>query len=152
MGQVSVNLHGRLYRFDCGDGEEVRFEELAVYLKDRIDTLAQQYGNVGADRLMLAAALLITDELMDARAALAERGGGEKTTPEKASSETTSADKASFAKAGSQNAASDKPKPSTAAPAGAQANGQPRPGVAEKREQDAIRNENRRKLAAGSEA
>jgi cell division protein ZapA len=87
MGQVAVNLHGRLYRFDCGDGEEARLEELAAYLKGRIDALAQQYGNVGADRLMLAAALMITDELMDARAALAGRTGTELAGAEKTSSD-----------------------------------------------------------------
>lgn len=72
MGQVAVNVNGRLYRFDCGDGEEARLEELAGYVKSRIEALVSEYGNVGDDRLLVTAALLITDELLDARAAIAE--------------------------------------------------------------------------------
>lgn len=73
MGQVTINVNGRSYRFECGDGEEARLQELAAYVKARINTLAREYGNVGDERLMLTAALLISDELMDARAALAEK-------------------------------------------------------------------------------
>jgi cell division protein ZapA len=72
MGQVAVNVNGRLYRFDCGDGEEQRLEELVAYVRARIESLAQEYGSVGDDRLFLTAALLTADELFDARAELAE--------------------------------------------------------------------------------
>jgi len=77
MGQVVVNVNGRSYRFDCGDGEEARLNELADYVRERIDALTQQYGHAGAERLMLMAALLITDELMDARAAPAGKTDAE---------------------------------------------------------------------------
>lgn len=69
MGQVAVNLNGRSYRFDCGDGEEPRLKELAAHVKHRYDALVREYGNVGEDRLLLMTALLIADELWDARAA-----------------------------------------------------------------------------------
>jgi cell division protein ZapA len=72
MGQVAINVNGRLYRFDCGDGEEKRLQELAAYVKGRIESLVKEYGKVGDERLMLTAALLITDELLDARAQIAE--------------------------------------------------------------------------------
>jgi len=111
MGQVVVNVNGRSYRFDCGDGEESRLSELADFVKARIDALTQQYGHAGFERLLLMAALLITDELMDARAALAEK---------------------------SESKLED----------AAQANGQP---AAEKREQDAIRSEHKRRAAAGGD-
>jgi cell division protein ZapA len=76
MGQVAVTVNGRSYRFDCGEGEEARLQELATHVKDRIDKLISEYGHVGSERLMLMAALLITDELWDARAALAEVSSG----------------------------------------------------------------------------
>lgn len=76
MGQVTVVVNGRSYRFDCGEGEEARLQELATYVKDRIDTLTREYGHVGSERLMLMAALLITDELWDARAAMAKDAAG----------------------------------------------------------------------------
>ncbi len=68
MGQVTVNVNGRSYRFDCGDGEEARLQELAAYVKGHVDKLTSQYGHVGPERLLLMAALLITDELWDTRA------------------------------------------------------------------------------------
>jgi cell division protein ZapA len=70
MGQVAINVNGRSYRFDCGDGEEARLKELAASVKGRVDKLVREYGSVGDERLMLMAALLITDELWDAKASL----------------------------------------------------------------------------------
>ena len=72
MGQVSITLNGRTYRLRCGDGEEARLLELSAHLRDKIARLASDFGQVGDDRLMIMAALLITDELFEARAQLAE--------------------------------------------------------------------------------
>jgi len=68
MGQVAVNLNGRCFRFNCGEGEEARLKELAVYVKARVEDLTREFGNVGEERLLLMAALYIADELWDARA------------------------------------------------------------------------------------
>lgn len=75
MGQVAVTVFGHSYRFDCGEGEEARLGELAAFLKGRVEELNRQFGNAGEERLLLMAALLIADELWDARAALAEKQG-----------------------------------------------------------------------------
>jgi cell division protein ZapA len=66
MGQVAITVHGRSYRFDCGDGEEARLSELAEYVKSRMDALTREHGMVGEERLLLMAALTIADELWDA--------------------------------------------------------------------------------------
>jgi cell division protein ZapA len=73
MRQVAVTLNGRSYRFDCGDGEEARLAELAAFVKGRIEEIGRQFGNAGDERILLMAALLIADELWDARVALAEK-------------------------------------------------------------------------------
>lgn len=70
MGQVSVTLNSRMYRLACEDGEEGRLVELATHVKERVDELTLQFGQVGDDRLLLMAALLIADELWDTRQAL----------------------------------------------------------------------------------
>ncbi len=70
MGQVTVTLNGRTYRLKCGDGEETRLLELAHHVREKIEHLAIEFGQVGDDRLTVMAALLITDELFDAREAL----------------------------------------------------------------------------------
>lgn len=67
MGQVSVTLNGRTYRLECGEGEETHLIALAEYLGSHIDTMKQKFGQVGDDRLILMAALMVTDELWDLR-------------------------------------------------------------------------------------
>lgn len=70
MGQVSVTLNSRTYRLACEDGEEDRLVELATHVKERVEQLTLEFGQVGDDRLLLMAALLIADELWDTRKAL----------------------------------------------------------------------------------
>ncbi len=72
MGQATITLNGRTYRLRCGDGEEARLIELASHVHSKIERLANEFGQIGDDRLMVMAALLITDELFEARARLVE--------------------------------------------------------------------------------
>jgi cell division protein ZapA len=67
MGQVQVTLNGRTYRLACGDGEEGRLHALAAHVRSKVDTLARELGQVGEERLFLMAALLVADELFEAR-------------------------------------------------------------------------------------
>lgn len=69
MGQVTITLNGRSYRLRCGDGEEARLLELADYVAGRLSSLAAEFGRVGDERLLVMTALLIADELFDARGA-----------------------------------------------------------------------------------
>lgn len=70
MGQVTVTINGRSYRLRCGDGEEERLAMLADNLSLRVDRLAMDFGQHGDERLLIMAALLATDELLDAKARL----------------------------------------------------------------------------------
>jgi cell division protein ZapA len=67
VGHVAVTLNRRTYRLQCGDGEESRLTALADHLRTKLDALAAEFGQVGDDRLLVLAALQITDELWDAR-------------------------------------------------------------------------------------
>jgi cell division protein ZapA len=67
MGQVTVTLNGRSYRLRCGEDEEQRLFALADHVRGKLDGLVQEFGQAGDDRLLLMAALLISDELFDAR-------------------------------------------------------------------------------------
>jgi cell division protein ZapA len=67
MGQVSVTLNGRTYRLECGAGEETHLIALAEYLGSHVDTMRRKFGQVGDDRLILMASLLVTDELWETR-------------------------------------------------------------------------------------
>lgn len=74
MGQVTVTLNGRTYRLRCEDGEEERLLALAEHVRGKIDGLIAQFGQIGEDRLLLMASLLVTDELFDSRDQLARAG------------------------------------------------------------------------------
>jgi cell division protein ZapA len=67
MGQVSVTLNGRTYRLECGEGEEAHLIALAEYLGTHVETMKRKFGQVGDDRLILMASLLVTDELWELR-------------------------------------------------------------------------------------
>ena len=75
MGQVSVTLNGRTYRLECGEGEEAHLIALSEYLGSHMETMKHKFGQVGDDRLILMASLMVTDELWEARRQLQELKG-----------------------------------------------------------------------------
>ena len=70
MSQLTITLNGRSYRLSCGSGEEARLHELARHLEQRIDRLAMDTRQHGDERLLVMAALLATDELLETQAKL----------------------------------------------------------------------------------
>ena len=73
MGQVAVTINGRMYRLACREGEEERLRELAEHVAERVEGLIAEHGQVGDTQMVLMAAILISDELWDARERLADR-------------------------------------------------------------------------------
>ena len=67
MGQVVVTLNGRTYRLECNEGEEGHLAELAQYIGSHVDDMRQKFGQVGDDRLILMASLVVADELWELR-------------------------------------------------------------------------------------
>ena len=82
MGQVVVKVNGREFPLSCADGQEPRIRRLAQYVDAKVGEFTRQIGQVGEARLLLLAALVISDELSDANEALqqernrARAGGG----------------------------------------------------------------------------
>jgi cell division protein ZapA len=62
LGDVSITLNGRTYRLECGEGEEAHLIALAEYFSSHVETMKKKFGQVGDDRLILMAALMVTDE------------------------------------------------------------------------------------------
>lgn len=67
MGHVSVTIDGKLYRMACEDGEEAHLIGLAGYLDRRVAELRSSFGEIGDMRLVVMAAVTITDELGELR-------------------------------------------------------------------------------------
>lgn len=65
MGQVSVRINGRPYQIACDDGQEANLTRLAEYVSKRVSQLVAAVGQVGEDRLLVMASLLMADELSD---------------------------------------------------------------------------------------
>ena len=67
MNFVNVTIGGRQYRLACEPGQEQRLTKLATNLEDLVGQLRGKFGEVGDQRLIVMAALTLSDELYDAR-------------------------------------------------------------------------------------
>ena len=65
MAQVDVSVNGQTYRIACEDGQENRLIDLAAMVDEKVMELVNQIGQVGSNRLLVMAALVIADELVD---------------------------------------------------------------------------------------
>ena len=70
MAQVTVDVNGRPYAVGCEDGQEAHLTELARMFDQQVRHVSQDMGQLGDTRLFLMGALLLADELADARARL----------------------------------------------------------------------------------
>jgi cell division protein ZapA len=67
MGKVSINVNGRAFAVGCEDGEESAVAELGEQFNGHVCELAEQVGQIGDLRLFLMAALVLADELREAK-------------------------------------------------------------------------------------
>ncbi|GLK66708.1 cell division protein ZapA [Hansschlegelia plantiphila] len=67
MAQVTVHIGGRDYKMACGEGEEEHLLELARSVDERHDQLKSQFGEVGDIRLSIMTAIMMADELNEAK-------------------------------------------------------------------------------------
>ena len=71
MAQINVDVNGRPYAVGCEDGQEPHLQELAKLFDHQVRQVSQDMGQLGDTRLFLMGALLLADELHDARGRLA---------------------------------------------------------------------------------
>jgi cell division protein ZapA len=70
MAQVTVEVNGRPYAVGCEDGQEGHLLELARLFDQQVRRVSRDMGQLGDTRLLLMGALLLADELADAKARL----------------------------------------------------------------------------------
>ncbi len=68
MAQVALTINKRSYDIACDDGQEDHLRSLASDLDARVQSLRGSVGEIGDLRLLVMAALLLEDELNEARA------------------------------------------------------------------------------------
>ncbi|MCC6925775.1 cell division protein ZapA [Novosphingobium sp.] len=73
MSNVTLQIGGRNYMVSCSEGEEAHVQQLGQMIEGKVRDLGAAGHN--EVRLLLFAALLLADELHDARAKAASAGG-----------------------------------------------------------------------------
>jgi len=66
MAHVTVSINGRQYRMACEDGQEDHLNRLAGEFNQRVEQLRGNFGEIGDHRLLVMAALMVSDELNEA--------------------------------------------------------------------------------------
>ena len=67
MAQVTVKVNGRSFRMVCREGEEARVQELAAEIDGHVQRIKGGVKAAQDDRLFLIAAILMADQLWEAR-------------------------------------------------------------------------------------
>ena len=73
MAQVDVTVNNQNFLIACEDGQEDRLLDLSKIVDDKVVELAAQVGQLGQTRLLVMAALVIADELVDLRETAEQR-------------------------------------------------------------------------------
>jgi cell division protein ZapA len=72
MAQVTIEVNGKPYTVGCEDGQEPHLTHLAGLFDRQVRQISADVGQLGDTRLFLMGALLVADELADAKARLAQ--------------------------------------------------------------------------------
>jgi len=75
MAQLTIQVNAKPYVVGCEDGEEAHLVALAALLDEKARGAAAGAGQVGETRVMLLGALILADDLVEAKAALAAAQG-----------------------------------------------------------------------------
>jgi cell division protein ZapA len=65
MAQVSVSIDGKVYRMACDEGQEQHLEDLATRFDRYVTHLKSSFGEIGDQRLIVMAGIMVTDELAE---------------------------------------------------------------------------------------
>ncbi|HZK98275.1 MAG TPA: cell division protein ZapA [Caulobacteraceae bacterium] len=75
MAQLTIEVNAKPYVVGCEDGQEAHLRSLATLVDAQVRQVSLDVGQLGETRLMLMGALLMADELTDAKARLAAAEG-----------------------------------------------------------------------------
>ncbi len=63
MAKAEITIGARRYSLNCAPGQEARLEELGARFDQRVRELTEALGDLGPERLFLAAGISLLDEL-----------------------------------------------------------------------------------------
>ena len=62
MANVSIKFNGKEFLLSCEDGQEDHLEELLIHINKKFNSLKNDLGNLGENKLLLITAVKVMDE------------------------------------------------------------------------------------------
>ena len=67
MANVNIKFNGKEYLLSCEDGQEEHLEELLIQINQKFNSLKNDLGNLGENKLLLITAVKVMDEYYDTK-------------------------------------------------------------------------------------
>ena len=67
MANVSIKFNGKQFLLSCEDGQEEHLEELLIQINQKFNTLKNDLGNLGENKLLLITAVKVMDEYYETK-------------------------------------------------------------------------------------
>ena len=67
MGNVSIKFNGKEFLLSCEDGQEEHLEELLIQINKKFNSLKNELGNLGENKLLLITAVKVMDEYYETK-------------------------------------------------------------------------------------
>tara|TARA_B000000565_G_C23654347_1_gene327916 strand:+ start:31 stop:474 length:444 start_codon:yes stop_codon:yes gene_type:complete len=65
MANVNIKFNGKEFILSCDDGQEEHLEELLIQINQKFNTLKNELGNLGENKLLLITSVKVMDEYYD---------------------------------------------------------------------------------------
>ncbi len=67
MANVKIKFNGKEFLLSCEDGQEEHLEELLIQINQKFNTLKNDLGNLGENKLLLITAVKVMDEYYETK-------------------------------------------------------------------------------------
>ena len=83
MANVNIKFNGKEFLLSCDDGQEDHLEELSIHLNKKFESLKNDLGNIGENKLLLITSIKIMDEYFETKKKIDEKKNELKNLKEK---------------------------------------------------------------------
>ena len=83
MANVNIKFNGKEFLLSCDDGQEDHLEELSIHLNKKFESLKNDLGNIGENKLLLITSIKIIDEYFETKKKIDEKKNELKNLKEK---------------------------------------------------------------------
>ena len=73
MANVSIKFNGKEFLLSCDDGQEEHLESLLIQINQKFNSLKNDLGNLGENKLLLITAIKVLDEYYETKKKIEEK-------------------------------------------------------------------------------